>query len=128
MNLSIVEQIASEARADFENLRINETELKQLYQQYNPLEDIDSFMRTAGEIFPHLNCGLATVYMKRLFPDGKIVNGKYHNNDHTFLLLEESVVVDITSDQYGGPRVYVGPFQSPWSLKFKYPAINIIKS
>ena len=68
-------------------------------------------------MFPNLNCGLATVYLRKLFSDGKIVNGKYQNKNHTFLLLEDSVVVDITSDQYGGPKVYVGLLQSPWSLE-----------
>ena len=68
-------------------------------------------------MFPNLNCGLATVYLRKLFSDGRIVNGKYKDNNHTFLLLEDSVVVDITSDQYGGPKVYVGPLQSPWSLE-----------
>lgn len=117
MNLSKVEQIAYKVRADFEAQRIDEDELKQLYQQYNPLEDIDSFMRSAREMFPNLNCGLTTVYMRTLLPDGKIVNGKYQNNNHTFLLLEDSIVVDITSDQYGGSKVYVGPLQSPWLLE-----------
>ncbi|MBS3169954.1 hypothetical protein J4210_05720 [Candidatus Woesearchaeota archaeon] len=117
MNLSNIKKMASQARADFEARRIDEAELKQLYQQYNPLEDIYSFMKSAREMFPNLNCGLATVYLQRLLLDGKIINGKYKDNNHTFLLLEESVVVDITSDQYGGPSVYVGSLQSPWSLE-----------
>jgi hypothetical protein len=114
MILSNIEKIASKVRADFEARRINEDELKQLYQQYNPLDDIDSFMKSAREIFPNLNCGLASVYLRKLFYGSKIVNGKYQNNNHTFILLENSTVVDITSDQYGGPKVYVGPLQSPW--------------
>lgn len=116
LNLLNIKQIADKIRADFEAQRINESELKQLYSHYNPLKDIDSFVRNAREMFPKLNCGLATICLKRLFPQGKIINGKYNNNNHTFLLLEESIVVDITSDQYGGLRVYVGPLQNPWSL------------
>lgn len=111
-----VEQIASKARADFEAWRINEDELKKLYQQYNPISDVDSFMNSAKEMFPNLNCGLATVYLRKLFSKGRIVNGKFEKNNHTFLLLDDSLVVDITSDQYGGPKIYVGPLQSPWSL------------
>ena len=111
-----IKQIASKARADFEAWRIDEDKLKRLYQQYCPLADIDSFMNSAKEMFPNLNCGLATVYLRKLFSRGIIVNGKFENNNHTFLLLEDSLVVDITSDQYGGPKVYVGPLQSPWSL------------
>jgi len=117
MNLPNVEQIAMEVRADFEARKIDEAELKQLYQRYNPLEDIDSFMKSAKEMFPNLNCGLTTVYLRKLFSDGRIINGKYRDNNHTFLLLEDSIVVDITSDQYGGPKVYVGPLQGPWSLE-----------
>lgn len=112
-----IEQIAYEARAGFEDRRVDENELKQLYQQYNPIDDIDSFIKRAKEMFPNLNCGLVTVYLRHLFSDGRIVNGKYKDNNHTFLLLENLVVVDITSDQYGGPKVYVGPLQSPWSLE-----------
>ena len=115
MNFNI-EQTASKARADFEAWKINEDELKKLYQQYNSLDDVDSFMKSAREIFPNLNCGVVTVYLKKLFPNGRIINGKFKNNNHTFLLLEDSLIVDITSDQYGGPKVYVGPLQSPWSL------------
>ncbi|HIH43188.1 TPA: hypothetical protein HA246_06100 [Candidatus Woesearchaeota archaeon] len=111
------EEVACKVRADFEARKIDEVELKLLYQQYNPLEDIDIFMQRAGEMFPNLNCGLTTVYLKKLFPNGKLINGRYKNNNHTFLLLDESIVVDITSDQYDGPKVYVGPLQKPWSLK-----------
>ena len=117
MNLPNVEQIALKARADFEARLIDEVELRQLYQQYNPLDDISSFIKSAREIFPDLNCGLTTVYLREIFSDGKIINGKYKDINHTFLLLEDSIVVDITSDQYGGPKVYVGLLQVPWSLK-----------
>ena len=61
MSLNI-EPFASKARADFEARRIDYSELKRLYQQYNPLDDIDSFITKAKEVFPRLNCGLATVY------------------------------------------------------------------
>lgn len=89
MDLLKIKQIACKAREDFETQIIGETELKQLYQQYNPIDDIDSFMRKAREMFPCLNCGLATVYLKKFFPDGKIVNGKYGRNNHAFLLIDE---------------------------------------
>ena len=117
MNLFKIEQMASKVRADFEANIIDESELKSLYQKYNPIDDIDIFMAKAKKMFPNLNCGLASIYLQKLFSNGKIVNGKYKNNNHTFLMLKESIIIDITSDQYGGPRVYVGPLQSPWSLK-----------
>lgn len=116
-NLSTLRKIASQARANFETRTVDEAELKQLYQQYNSLDDIDVFLESAKEIFPNLNCGLATVYLKKLFSEGRIVNGKYLNNNHTFLLFKESIVVDITSDQYGSQKVYVGKLQYPWSLE-----------
>lgn len=57
----------------------------------------------------------ATVYLNHLFSAGEIVNGKFKGNNHTFLLLDQNIVVDITADQYGGPRVYVGEMKLPWS-------------
>ena len=111
-----VEEIAFKIRLDFENQKIDENELGELYQRYNSIKSIDSFIQIGKEVFPNLNCGLATVYLKKLFPDSEIIKGKYGDNNHTFLLLDERVVVDITSDQYGGPRVYVGPLRNPWSV------------
>ena len=116
MSLPLIQRIASQVRTDFEARRINENTLEQLYQAYNPLLDIGLFLKRAKELFPCLNCGLTTVYLKHLFRDGEIIRGKYCNNNHTFLLLEDSIIVDITSDQYGGPKVYAGPLQSPWLL------------
>lgn len=62
------------------------------------------------------------MYLKHILGIGKEERGKYGEEDHTFLLIEEEkpeqrLVIDITSDQYGGPRVYVGPLQAPWGLK-----------
>ncbi len=108
--------LITKAREEFEKDRIDERLLRELYQEYNQLEDINGFMKRAKNLFPHLNCGLATVYLRKILQTGKIVNGKYNDNDHTFLLVNEQTVVDITSDQYGGPKVYVGPLQEPWSL------------
>jgi len=49
--------------------------------------------------------------------EGEIVQGKYQNENHTFLMLEDNQIVDITADQYGGPKVYVGDLKLPWSLE-----------
>lgn len=117
MNISFIEQIASKTRNEFENGTVNKSELKQLYQEYNPIEDAESFVKTAESIFPKLNCGLTSVFLKKLLPRSRIMKGKYQNNDHTFLLLNDSIVVDITADQYDGPKVYVGSLKNPWCLK-----------
>lgn len=124
LEMSEIKNIAIVVREQFENQRINMRLLRELYHRYNPeVEDIDSFVRHAGNLFPKLNCGLATVYLRHKLGVGNIVNGKYRDEDHTFLLLgnnnEKGIVADITADQYGGPDIYVGPLQSPWGFKPK---------
>ena len=108
--------LVAKIRTEFENNQINEELLKRLYQQYNHLNDINAFVRKAKNSFPHLNCGLATVYLKGILQKGRIVNGKYKKYNHTFLIIGKKMVIDITSDQYGGPKIYVGPLRDPWSL------------
>ena len=115
MQRSLITVIASKVKADFEAGRIERKVLKKLYQQYNRINNIDIFLKSAGNMFPELNCGLTSVYLKKIFPDGEIINGKYENNNHTFILLND-FVVDITADQYGGPKVYVGTLKRPWAL------------
>ncbi len=84
--------------------------------EYNPLEDIGSFIKRSRKLFPRLNCGLATLYLREILEDGTVVQGKYNGKNHTFLLIDGNTVVDITADQYGGPKVYVGPLRKPWIL------------
>ncbi len=116
MNIQKIRQIAVQARADFEADKIKSDELRELYFQYNPIKEMDIFMKRAKRMFPHLNCGLISCYLQKRFPKSKIVNGKYKNNKHTFLMVEKSIIIDITADQYEGPKVYVGPLQQPWSI------------
>ena len=111
-----IKQIATKTRDEFEAWKIDEIRLKKLYQNYNYIKDINPFIKHSKKIFPHLNCGLTSVYLKSLFSGSKIINGKYKNHNHTFLLLNKSIIIDITSDQYEGPKIYVGPLKSPWSL------------
>jgi len=115
MNLVEIERIATKIRKEFENREIDYHLMKKLYLEYNPLADIDQFLDKSRKLFPRLNCGLASVCLKKIIGKGDVVPGKYGKNNHTFLLLGE-VVVDITSDQYRGPKVYVGPLRNPWSL------------
>jgi hypothetical protein len=109
--------VAIKVRKYFETSSIPKNELASLYLKYNPLvKDIDNFIEQAFILFPALNCGLATVYLLAKLQKGKPINGKYQSYPHTFLLLERDTIVDITADQFGGPRVYVGQLQSPWKL------------
>lgn len=108
--------IAKKARKDFEFNKIPFKFLKKLYSEYNHVEDMNRFLNEARLLFPNLNCGIASVYLNKKIKDSQIVNGKYGKNNHTFLLVNQKVLIDITSDQYGGPKVYVGPIKPPWQL------------
>lgn len=90
--------------------------LASLYKEYADIDDIQSFVARAEEMFPKLNCGLASVYLKHELGEGKIVNGKFKNENHTFLLLDDGNIADITADQYGGPEIYYGPLREPWLI------------
>ncbi len=109
-------EIAIKTREKFERGQVESRRLERLYKAYNPIEDITTFVERSRELFPNLNCGLTTLYLREILGNGKIINGKYNSVDHTFLLIDGDTVIDITADQYGGPRVYVGPLKKPWEL------------
>lgn len=124
VELSAIQKAAVETRKQFEDRKVNTQALEKLYAAYNPnVGDIALFIQRACELFPQLNCGLASVYLREILNLGTATQGKYLDQDHTFLLIENGqdnlTIADITSDQYGGPRVYVGPLQAPWLLKQK---------
>jgi hypothetical protein len=91
------------------------SELGDLYIKFNPIEDVTEFMRRAQKLFPSLNCGLASVYLKHTLGFGEVVCGEYSGQRHTFLMIGQ-LIVDITADQYGGPELYIGPLVEPWSV------------
>ncbi len=105
--------LATKVRKQFESGEIEISRLAELYSEYNPTNGVENFVKKAINIFPSLNCGLACVYLKDILKEGEIINGKYGEHNHTFLMVDEQVI-DITADQYGGPKVYVGPLKSPW--------------
>ncbi len=111
MNLKLK---ALQVRKQFENKEIDDCLLKDLYSRYASVENIGLFIKTALNQFPKLNCGLASVYLQHLL-GGKMIKGKYEDSNHTFLLVKDQVV-DITADQYGGPKVYVGELKLPWKF------------
>ena len=116
MELSRIEQIVREARGVFEKGDVYGPELEQIYRgrikvgpkwPWPPLDQLQ-------EHFPEGNCAVATAYLGELIPESKIVYGYYEDRSHFFLLLDPVAVVDITADQFGGPKVYVGPLETPW--------------
>ncbi|CAN5293824.1 hypothetical protein BH10PAT1_BH10PAT1_3490 [soil metagenome] len=122
---SEINEKVTSIRRQFEEHVIDNDVLMQLYHDYNPeVEDIKLFVESAKELFPSLNCGLASLYLRECLHTGRIINGKYNDENHTFLLIEdvseEPILVDITSDQYGGPDVYIGPVVAPWKIKTSF--------
>ncbi|HEY5695369.1 MAG TPA: hypothetical protein VIQ80_00890 [Candidatus Saccharimonadales bacterium] len=111
-----IRRIANEARADFEAGTIPEAQLVQLYGDYCPAVDANMFVAAARVLFPAGNCGLASLYLQFQLQGGEVAYGTYARKGHTFWHMG-SLIVDITSDQYGGPKVYVGPLVEPWSLQ-----------
>ncbi|MBU6214561.1 hypothetical protein KGM48_01830 [Patescibacteria group bacterium] len=105
---------AFEARRQFEAGSINQDLLIELYRNYTDVGDTARFVSKAKDIFPDGNCGLASLYLQKRL-GGEVTQGKYGEYDHTFLVADKTVI-DITADQFGGPKVYVGPLQPPWSL------------
>ncbi len=106
-------RVASKVRNEFETGQIPRDLVADLYYAYNPEVEVHEFMDKAIEIFPRLNCGLASVYLQHLV-GGNVMQGSYDDEDHTFLYLG-AAIVDITADQFGGPPIYVGRFRPPWA-------------
>lgn len=115
MSISNTEEIVSKTRKYFEIGSVDQDLLIEMYRNYTDVGDTAGFVSTAKTVFPNGNCGLASLYLKREL-GGEIVQGKYGENKHTFLVVDDTVI-DITADQFGGPKVYVGPLRSPWGLK-----------
>ena len=111
-----VYKIAVKIRKNLQNKKIPSTILARLYQKYNTEVNVVEFVKEAKKLFPKLNCGLASVYLKYVLGRGEVVSGKYDQNNHTFLKIGKNKILDITADQYGGPEVYFGEIKSPWSL------------
>ena len=112
---SEIQAVAEKVRMEFEQKRIPKETLSMLYSEYNPDVDGNIFTTEAEKIFPRLNCGLTSIYLKKML-GGEVIRGKYDGHDHTFLLLNNQVI-DTTADQYRGPRVYVGELKLPWTTK-----------
>lgn len=116
MQIRTILSTVARVRKQFEHQKISPNLLAQLYKTYNPkITHVDLFVTRAMAQFPQLNCGLASLFLQKTLRRGKVIQGAYDGIPHTFLLLD-TAIVDITADQYGGPAVYIGALQWPWSL------------
>ena len=116
MNSTTLRLFAERVRTDFETRNLDLLLLQGLYQSYHPVPRIEEFIASALDIFPRLNCGVASVYMRHLLASGTIIQGAYGSTNHSFLQLSDGCIIDITADQFGGPRIYAGTLRKPWSL------------
>ncbi len=108
-------RIVEKTRKDFESKSVDFELLKKLYSEYQAVPDIDLFIERAIELFPQGNCGLASLYLRHILGVGRIIQGRYEGHNHTFLMVDEEVI-DITADQFGGPKLYIGKPTTPWLL------------
>lgn len=99
-------------RREFEKRTVNPALLARLYGEYADVGNVETFITRAVDSFPSGNCGVASVYLRHKF-GGEILHCRYGGHNHTVLAFG-SEIVDITADQYGGPPIYIGPFQKPW--------------
>lgn len=111
-----IRQIAMEVRSEFEKRTLSEELLVQLYSSYCPGLDTVTFVQQALELFPKLNCGLASLVLRQRLKGGLIIKGSFGKFPHTFLRYE-NLIVDITSDQFQGPKIHVGKLRRPWSRR-----------
>ena len=114
--LMTVQEIARDVRRQFELRHVDRGILQQLYRPYADVPDLVAFVMVAEKLFPKRCCGLASLYLQHVLGQGAIVQGQYRGHEHTFLQLDDGSIVDITSDQYGGPSVYCGPLSAPYVL------------
>jgi len=106
--------LITQARHLFEQRRIDPQLLAELYRNYNPISDLQTFISQSQTLFPKLNCGLASLYLQHVLKEGTICQGTYRGQGHTYLLLEQNIIADITADQYGGPCIYYDLLEDPW--------------
>lgn len=103
-----------EVRAAFEAGSYDDGVAAAAYQAYTSVPDIELFLRRARALFPALNCGLCSAYLGSVLRCGSMIHMRYNGHPHTVLAID-SVIVDITADQFGGPPIYVGAVRPPWS-------------
>jgi hypothetical protein len=122
-----ISRIMSEAAVARHELASNTVDRKLLADLCLPYAssfggNVDHFLDRTLPNFPDGNCGVASIYLKHRLEGGELRNGTFHGLTHVVLDLSEVVlqyddlISDITADQFGGPKIYVGPMRDPWSL------------
>ena len=109
---------ANETRQAFEAGLFDVAVARLAYRAYAPGLDIDLFLARSHALFPALNCGLCSAYLRAVLQRGSIRRGYYDGEPHTVLMVG-STVIDVTADQFGGPAVYVGPERPPWGFPYR---------
>jgi len=119
-------RVAAEVRSAFVRRQVDRALLARLYEAYQPIPDVESFVARALCMFPNLCCGLASVALRERLPEATITRGAYAGARHTFVLAR-GLVVDVTADQFGGPPVYVGPPVWPWEPADRSPRLGRVQ-
>lgn len=116
MEMEDIVHVCKYTRNELSTGIIRKYEIERLYAAYNFVPNLAEFVETAISIFPNLNCGISSVLLKHRLGHGDIWKGKFELENHTFLLLNDNTIIDLTADQYGGPPIYIGQVKRPWKL------------
>ena len=126
MDKTEIEKIASDVRRLWESGAIATEKVAFTYRSWlNRLnlqlseEESIQLVTEAIAMFPTGCCGLASCVLAEHLDNATIVRGYWKASPpcpHTWISVGE-LMVDITADQFGGPPVFVGPLEAPWSLE-----------
>ncbi|HVV67264.1 MAG TPA: hypothetical protein VHB72_04330 [Candidatus Saccharimonadales bacterium] len=117
-NIKEVYRVAKEVREGFEQRSFDPEVVWARYCSWVPDArhwDRGKFLDLANTSFPLGCCGLASAFLSKEVDVGygQPEHIYYKSYPHT-VLLGDIAMVDITADQFGGPRIYVGPMVDPW--------------
>lgn len=117
LETSRIMSVAAIARQELASNAVDRELLKDLCLPYASSfgGNVDHFLDRVQPQFPRGNCGLASIYLKHRLGEGEIKNGRYRGLAHVVLQVS-GLVTDITADQFGGPKIYVGTLKDPWEL------------
>ena len=119
MTVEKIYEAAAKVRNEFESQSVDRDLLWVRYCRWNPAAwryDKNRYLDLAAASFPLGSCGLASAYLwgEVDVGEGQPKSVYYRGYEHT-VLLGRIAMVDITADQFGGPRVYIGPMLDPWT-------------
>ncbi len=108
--------IAQESRRIFERKEVDLTHLTELYMRFFRKKNAEDMISFSIEMFPNTCCYVATLFLKEQLKGSRYISGGYKRFNHDFLEYRGRIL-DITADQFGGPRIYVGPLVLPWRAR-----------